>query len=55
MQKMESRKSNCMKCLSCIIARLMKSNIFQKSLQLLYNVHVRGTVGMLLEAAGLLG
>ena len=29
----------------------MKSNIFQKGFQLLYNAHSCGTVGMLLEAA----
>lgn len=50
-KKRESRESNYMKCLRCIIARLMKSSIFQKGFQLLYNAHACGTVGMLLEAA----
>lgn len=37
---MESRKSNCMKCYSCILARLMKSTVFQKTFYCTTHVHV---------------
>lgn len=48
--KSKIQKIQCTKCSSCIIERLMKSNILQEGFQLLYSVHAYGTVEVLLGA-----